>query len=118
MKGWWAKAIAIGLASGFAAGLLGIGGGVIKVPGLVLILGMSQYMAAGTSVATNLLSAATAVVAFGSEGAVDWVTAAIVFAGGAAGAWLGAHYLERVPEHLLAGVFSAVMVIAAVRMFL
>ena len=118
MQGWWAKAIAIGLVSGFAAGLLGIGGGVVKVPGLVLILGMTQYLAAGTSVATNLLSAATAVIAFGSEGAVNWVTAAIVFAGGAAGAWLGAHYLERVPEYLLAGVFSVVLVISAVRMFL
>ncbi|MGI9666517.1 MAG: TSUP family transporter [Acidimicrobiia bacterium] len=117
MKSWWVKAPLIGLVSGFVAGLLGIGGGVIKVPGLVLVLGMSQYIAAGTSAATNVLSAATAVAAFGARGSVDWTTAGIVFIGAAAGALIGAHYIDRIPEHLLAGTFSLVMIIAAVRMF-
>ena len=42
-------AIAIGLAGGVLAGLLGVGGGVLFVPGLVIFLGLSQHEAEATS---------------------------------------------------------------------
>jgi uncharacterized membrane protein YfcA len=42
-------AIAIGLAGGLIAGLLGVGGGVLFVPGLVLFLSLSQHQAEATS---------------------------------------------------------------------
>lgn len=42
-------AIAIGLAAGVLAGLLGVGGGVLFVPGLVIFLGLSQHQAEATS---------------------------------------------------------------------
>jgi uncharacterized protein len=42
-------AIAIGLAAGIVAGLLGVGGGVLFVPGLVLFLGLGQHQAEATS---------------------------------------------------------------------
>ncbi len=42
-------AIAIGLAAGVIAGLLGVGGGVLFVPGLVLFVGLSQHHAEATS---------------------------------------------------------------------
>ena len=42
-------AIAIGLAGGIVAGLLGVGGGVLFVPGLVLFLGLGQHEAEATS---------------------------------------------------------------------
>jgi uncharacterized membrane protein YfcA len=42
-------AIAIGLAAGVLAGLLGLGGGVLFVPGLVIFLGLSQHQAEATS---------------------------------------------------------------------
>lgn len=117
MVGIWPKALAVGIVAGFASGLLGIGGGVIVVPGLILLLGLDQYNAAGTSVATIVVSASAALIAFGTNGSVDWATAAIIFIGSATGAWLGAQYLHRVPEHLLAGVFSVVLVISAIRMW-
>ena len=112
------RALGIGIVAGFLSGLLGIGGGVIVVPGLVLLVGLDQYEASATSAATIVLSASAAVVSFGFNGSVDWATAALIFAGSAVGAWFGARHLERVPEHILAGVFSAVMVVAAVRMWL
>jgi uncharacterized protein len=112
------KAAAVGAVAGFLSGLLGIGGGVIVVPGLVLFLAMDQYAASATSAATIVLSASAALLAFGTKGSVDWVTAGIIFVGSASGAWLGAKYLERVPEHVLAAVFSVVMLAASVRMFL
>ena len=42
-------AIAIGLAGGVIAGLLGVGGGVLFVPGLVIFLGLNQHQAEATS---------------------------------------------------------------------
>jgi uncharacterized membrane protein YfcA len=42
-------AIAIGLAAGVIAGLLGVGGGVLFVPGLVLFVGLTQHQAEATS---------------------------------------------------------------------
>jgi uncharacterized membrane protein YfcA len=42
-------AIAVGLAAGVVAGLLGVGGGVLFVPGLVIFLGLSQHHAEATS---------------------------------------------------------------------
>ncbi|MDJ0791394.1 MAG: sulfite exporter TauE/SafE family protein [Acidimicrobiia bacterium] len=114
----WVKALVVGLVAGFVAGLLGIGGGVIVVPGLVLLVGMTQYAAAATSVATIVLSAAAAVVAFGVNGNVDWAVALVVFVGSSTGAWFGARYQDRIPEWLLAGAFSIIMVISAIRMWL
>lgn len=42
-------AVAIGLAGGMIAGLLGVGGGVLFVPGLVIFLGLNQHQAEATS---------------------------------------------------------------------
>ncbi len=114
----WAKAALIGVVAGTVSGLLGIGGGVIVVPGLVLLVGLNQYNAAATSVATITLSASAALAAFAFAGSVDWVTAGVIFIGSAVGAVIGAKYVDRVSEHVLAGVFSVVMFAAAVRMWL
>lgn len=114
----WVKALLVGIVAGFASGLLGIGGGVIVVPGLVLLVGMTQYSAAATSVVTIVMSASAAVIAFGINGSVDWLVAALVFIGSGTGAWLGAKYQNRIPEYALASVFSLVLMGAAVRMWL
>ncbi len=113
----WLKAAVVGIVAGFLSGLLGIGGGVIVVPGLILLVGLDQYTAAATSVATIVFSASAALVAFGISASVGWSTALIVFAGAAAGSWAGARYMHKVPEHVLAGVFAAVLAIAAIRMW-
>lgn len=117
MESPWLKAALVGAVAGFLSGLLGIGGGVIVVPGLVLLVGLNQYSAAATSVATIVGSSAAALYAFSGNGSVDWSTAAIVFAGAAIGAWAGARWMDKVPEHWLAGTFASVLAIAAIRMW-
>lgn len=47
--------LAIGLLAGVAGGMFGIGGGAIMVPAMVLLLGMDQKFATGTSVAAQIL---------------------------------------------------------------
>jgi hypothetical protein len=113
----WYKAALVGVIAGFVSGLLGIGGGVIVVPGLVLFVGLNQYSGAATSVATIVGSSAAALYAFSGNGSVDWTAAAVVFIGAAIGAWVGASWMDRIPEHWLAGTFAAILALAAVRMW-
>ena len=113
----WYKAALVGVLAGFVSGLLGIGGGVIVVPGLVLFVGLNQYSGAATSVATIVGSSAAALYAFSGNGSVNWSTAAIIFVGAAVGAWAGARWMDRVPEHWLAGTFATIMAFAALRMW-
>ena len=49
-----AALILIGLLAGVIAGLLGVGGGIVFVPGLVIVLGLSQHVAEGTSLLAML----------------------------------------------------------------
>lgn len=113
----WIRAALIGTTAGFLSGLLGLGGGVIVVPGLVLLLGLNQYSAAATSVATIVVSTVAALVAFSGGATIDWATAGIVFVGSAAGAWAGARWIHKVPEHVLAGTLALLMAAASIRMW-
>lgn len=110
------RAIALGLLAGTLAGLLGIGGGLVIIPGLVLWIGISQHEASGTSLAAVVATAGSALISFGLEGAVNWRAAALIAIGALAGVSIGAHILHRIPAKVLARAFSVVVIIAAVRM--
>lgn len=114
----WFKAVVIGVGAGFISGLLGVGGGILIVPALVLWLRMDPKLSAASSVATISVTAAAALITFGARDAVDWTAGALVLIGSATGAVIGARYLERIPDWTLAGVFSLVLAIGAVRMWL
>jgi uncharacterized membrane protein YfcA len=110
------RSATIGLAAGFIGGLLGIGGGVIYVPGMVLLLGLDQRRAHATSVAVIVASGTTAAVAFSLAGDVVWSAMPFMLAGAAVGAPLGARVLGRLSERALARAFAVVLVAAALRM--
>ena len=113
-----ARPVAIGLAAGFVSGLFGVGGGVIVVPGLVLWMSLDQRVASGTSTATIVASSAAAALLFSADGAVDWASAAWIFAGAGLGAFVGARSLDRIPEVWLTRTFTVVLLIAAVRLYI
>lgn len=110
------KAIALGAVAGIVAGLFGVGGGVIVVPGLVLWLAISQREASGTSTATIVASSAAAMIAFGIDGNVAWRAAGLILIGSVFGAWGGAWIAERVNERVLAITFALVLAVAGIRM--
>lgn len=112
------KAIFLGAIAGMVAGLFGVGGGVIVVPGLVLWLALTQREASGTSTASIVASSAAAMAAFGLSGSVDWRAAGLILAGSVVGAWIGAWTAERVTERLLATTFALVLAVAGIRMVL
>lgn len=111
-----AKAAAVGAVAGLVAGLFGVGGGIVVVPGLVLWLAVRQREASGTSIATIVATSAAALVSFGISGDVDWAAAGLVFIGAAVGAVIGARLATRLPERTLTAAFAVIMLIAGFRM--
>jgi uncharacterized membrane protein YfcA len=85
----------IGLASGFLAGLLGIGGGIVAVPAMIYLLGAPTAVAVGTSLFMIVFASATGTVAHAVNGNCDVVLAACLLVGSAAGAHAGATVTKR-----------------------
>ena len=107
---------AIGLLVGFFSGLFGVGGGVILVPLLVLTLGFSQRLAAGTSLAAVLPTAVAGLIGYAAIGSVDWVAGVVLAVGAIAGSLIGTWLMHRIPQRLLRWIFVAFLAIVAVRM--
>ena len=108
----------IGIGAGLISGLFGVGGGIIVVPALVLLIGLTQFQASGTSAATIVASSTAGLVAFAVNGQVDWRAALVISIGSGTGAWLGAHSITRIPERTLTTAFAVVLIVAGVRMWL
>jgi len=101
--------LVIGLGSGIASGLFGIGGGVIVVPALVYLAGYPQHTAIGTSLAVLLPPVGlAAAIEFYRHGYVNIKVALIVALGLFIGAWAGARFANRLSGphlRLLFGIF-------------
>lgn len=108
----------IGLAAGLLAGLFGVGGGVVLVPGMVLLLGVGQHRAHATSLAAILLTAPAAAVGFALGGEIDVAAAVGLAAGALPGAVGGAAIMRRVSEARLRQGFAVLLLLVAVRLAL
>ena len=112
------QTVLVGLAAGFLSGLFGVGGGILIVPALVLVLGMTQRLAHGTSLAAVLPIAISGVVGFAMEDSIDWPVAAALIIGAMAGAVIGTHALQILSPTALARVFAVVLLLSAARLVL
>ena len=108
-----AVGIGIGLLAGALSGLFGVGGGILIVPGLVLLTGMGQRRAHATSLAAILPIAVAGAVGYGLEGAIDWAAVGLLTVGGIAGTFLGTQALRRIPERTLRILFALFLLLAA-----
>lgn len=110
-------ALATGFVAGAYAGLLGVGGGIIMVPSLVILLGVEQQSAQGTSLLVIIAAAATGTVANAKRGSLDARIALLLGGGGAAGAVGGALLALRVlDETTLRRIFGVVLLIVGARL--
>ena len=111
--------VAIGFAAGTLGSLLGLGGGFLVVPALLLLRGMDERMATATSVAVIV---PTMVVALwlrgGVHGQVDWRVAGVLAVGAIAGAVLGSSLSTWVPKVVIRRLFAGVLVGLAVLLLL
>ena len=99
--------VAIGLVSGIASGVFGIGGGVLIVPALVYWVGFSQHRATGTSLAILLPPVGLgAVLEYYRNGNVDLRAALLIALAVFAGGWVGAVFANRLPGPALRLAFG------------
>ena len=109
--------VAVGVSAGFLAGLFGVGGGILIVPGLVLAAGMDQRRAHGTSLAAVLPISTASFLTYAAHGNVDWAVAAILSTGAVAGAVVGTHLLDVLSQRVLSAMFAAILLVSAIRLF-
>ena len=106
---FWLILVVIGLLGGFAAGLFGVGGGIVIVPALIYWAGFTQHKATGTSLAVLLPPIGlAATLEYYRNGNVDVRAAVILATMMTIGAWAGAYVANRIrgPHLRLAfGVF-------------
>ncbi len=106
----------VGVGVGAFSGAFGVGGGILLVPFLVLARDVEQKTAQATSLVMVAMAAAAGAVRYTLDDRVAWLPAAFILAGGLAGAWLGAHLVQRSPSALLQALFGVVLGVAGVRM--
>jgi hypothetical protein len=103
----------IGLFSGIASGLFGIGGGVLIVPALIYFAKFSQHSAIGTSLAVLLPPVGLgAVMEYYRHGNVDLKAALIVACALVIGGWIGANFTSHISGHglkLCFGIFVLII---------
>jgi uncharacterized membrane protein YfcA len=110
------RVVLVGLIAGFLSGLFGVGGGILIVPSLVLLLGFSQRLAHGTSLAAVLPIAIASLTTYAFEDKVDWRVGALLAVGAVVGAVVGTQILHRLPHDTLAIAFAVLLVATAVRL--
>jgi uncharacterized protein len=108
----------VGVLAGFLAGLFGVGGGILIVPGLVVAAHMTQRLAHGTSLAAVVPISVASLVSYAAHGNVDWNLALCLAIGAVGGAVIGTRLLHVLPHRTLAIIFIVVLIASALRLFL
>lgn len=117
--------VGLGLVVGFVAGLLGVGGGLIIVPAMIMLLhgqalavGIEPQVALGTSLASILFTSLSSVRAHHRHGAVEWPLVGRIAPGILLGTLVGALLAAQVPALVLKLFFVAFLFYAATQMWL
>jgi uncharacterized membrane protein YfcA len=110
------ETIAVGLAAGLIAGLLGVGGGVLMVPALVVFLGLSQIEGEATSLLAIVPTALVGAWRQDRYGNVRRRDALIIGGLSIAGGAAGVAAANALPERVLRLGFAAIMAVVAVQL--
>lgn len=111
-------ALTIGLIAGFFAGLAGVGGGVVIVPSSVLLLGLDQHQAQGTSLVAIIFTAVAGSLVNLRNQRVRPVDGLLAGVGGVAGSVIGSRIALLVEGRTLSVVFGFLVLFVAVRSLL
>lgn len=108
---------AIGLCAGILGGMVGLGGGIIIIPGLIMLLGMTQKGAQGTSVAIMLPPIGVlAAWNYYKAGYVNIKFALVIAVAFILGGWLGSKIAIALPDVVMKKIFAVIMIVVAVKM--
>jgi uncharacterized protein len=106
-------AVFLGLLGGVLAGLFGVGGGILFVPTLVLVLGLTQVHAEATSLLAILPAVLAGAWRQQRYGNVDGRAALLVGLGSVAGVAGGVELAKALPEDVLRRLFAVFMLVVA-----
>lgn len=109
--------IIIGLLAGLLSGIMGVGGGVVMIPLMILLLGFNQHEAQGTSLAV-LAVPVTFIAAYNyyGEGYVNWKYAALIAVFFVVGGFIGSKLAVNLDQKTLKRIFGAILLVIAVKM--
>jgi uncharacterized membrane protein YfcA len=109
--------IVIGIITGVAAGMLGIGGAIIMVPALVFIMGLTQHQAQGTSLAVMLPPIGIiAAYNYYKAGEVNLKFALILAGAFLIGSFFGSKLALNIPQHILKKIFAILLLLVSLKM--
>jgi uncharacterized membrane protein YfcA len=108
--------VGIGFITGVLSGLLGVGGGFIRMPILVYILGIPTHIAIGTDLFEIMISAGFGTLTHALKGNVDIMIALVMHTGAALGAQLGASLTRYVEGPRIRLMFSVLPLLGALIM--
>lgn len=107
----------LGIVAGYLSGLVGVGGGIIVVPALVLLFGFSQYEAQGTSLTMMIPPIGIlAVMNYYKSGYVDLKYAALLCVGFILGSFLGSKMAISIPQDILKKVMAFVLLLVSLKL--
>lgn len=107
----------IGLLAGALSGFVGVGGGVIIVPAMVYLLGMTQMQGQGISLAVLMLPVGVlGVMNYYKAGHVNFNFAFVIAAGFVVGSYFGSKYALKLPEHKVKFIFGLFLLYIAGQM--
>lgn len=109
--------IVIGLFAGLLSGIMGVGGGVVMIPLMILLLGFNQHQAQGTSLAV-LAVPVTFLAAYNyyGEGYVNWKYAALIAVFFVVGGFLGSKIAVNLDQKTLKRIFGGILFIISIKM--
>lgn len=109
----FAKIILSGAAVGLLTGILGVGGGFLIVPALVMLVGLPMQQAVGTSLVVIAMNSLAGFMGHLGDGALDVPSLLVFVAAGLAGTFAGARLAHRLPAAKLRVAFAGFVILLA-----
>jgi uncharacterized protein len=110
------EVVAFGVLVGVVSALFGVGGGVVMVPFMVLVLGLQQQVAEGTSLLVIIPTSMVGFLAHRRERFGSVNHAALLGLGGVLGSFAGASLALSLPAETLQSVFGVLVIAVGVRL--
>jgi uncharacterized membrane protein YfcA len=110
--------VLVGMATGVVASVLGVGGGFIRMPALIYLIGCPTLVAVGTDLFEVMVTGAYGAFTYGVKGRVDLIAAMWMLAGAAVGAQMGTVAVKYVRGYSIRLLFAVTIFIACTSVLL
>ena len=110
--------VVLGFGAGILTGIMGVGGGVVMVPMMVLLLGVSQHLAQGISMLVIIPTVMVAILKLRKSNLFEYRTALLLAAGSIVGSLLSSNMVQLIDGVILKRIFGVLVVYSSIRMIL